>query len=283
MTARIPPEIDRGDTRIAVAGDWHGNQRWAVKMVDLVGAAGIRTLLHVGDFGLFRAPYSKTYLNTLEKAAGAADVMIWITDGNHEDHDWRLELEAVNGGRPAKIRPHIWLLPRGHRWSHAGRSFLSFGGAPSIDFMWRGKGSWWASEVVTEQDIDRAIAGGPADIMIAHDAPAPATRAVDSIRASNPMGFPWKALSYAATGTAAMTRAYDGVKPKLFFHGHYHVHDFASVEGRRILSLNKDDGPGNIMTLDLLSLEVAWLEGSDVPRVRKAISWEKEYTSPTAS
>lgn len=281
MTARTPPPIDQGDTTIAVAGDWHGNEAWAVNTIRQIAAAGIRTVLHVGDFGLFRTPYSKRYLNTLEALCAELDVRIVITDGNHEDHDWRLELEAVNFGNPALIRPHIWLLPRGYRWTHAGRTFLSFGGAPSIDFMFRPAHSWWASEVVTELDVERAIAGGHVDVMIAHDAPEPATPKVDQIRASNPMGWPWKALAYAATGTHAMTRVYNGVLPKLFLHGHYHVNSSAVIDGRTIISLNQDGKWGNVVFLDLNDMTCRWMDGDAAAQARRLTSWESLYTSPT--
>jgi hypothetical protein len=281
MTSRTPPPIDQGDTIIAVIGDWHGNTRWAVKTIEQIGAAGIRTAMHVGDFGLFRFPYSKPYLNAVEKAAAAADLTIWITDGNHEDHTWRLELETVNNGNPAKIRPHVWLLPRGHRWTHAGRSFLSFGGATSIDFLHRPKHSWWATEIVTEQDIERAAAGGYVDVMIAHDAPAPATLRVDHIRASNPMGWPLKSLMYAATGTHAMTRAYDAVQPRLFLHGHYHVHGAAVIDGRTIISIDQDGHTGNVVFLDLKTLEATWMDHEAAPNPSRLTSWEAAYMSPT--
>lgn len=252
--------IDRGDTTIAVAGDWHGNTRWAVAALDGLGAVGpkIRTLLHVGDFGLFRDVRSGEFLDAVEVAAARNDIVIWVTDGNHEDHHWRLALQSTSNGQPSAIRPHIMLLPRGYRWSHAGRTFLSLGGAPSVDAQWRTAGKdWWPEEFISMPDAMRSVEGGAVDVMVAHDAPNPATPKVDRIRASNPHGFPDEAIRYAAAGAGVITAVFEEVRPKVFFHGHYHVTDYlVTSTGQEIVSLNCDGFEGNLATLDLSTLEV---------------------------
>lgn len=48
---------------------------------------------------------------------------------------------------PVSLSDHVTVLPRGHRWEIAGRSFVSLGGAPSVDYLqpFRHQGeSWWA-------------------------------------------------------------------------------------------------------------------------------------------
>lgn len=277
MPMHAPP-IDQGDTRIAFAGDWHASTNWVKFAIPVIAAAGVTTILHVGDFGFFRSSLAASYyLDTVEALCVEFGVTIWVTDGNHEDHAWRLELEQEYRGRPAPLRPHVWLLPRNHRWTHAGRTFLSFGGAPSVDYANRFPGKdWWAEEVVTEQQVDEAIAGGRVDVMVAHDAPNPATTQVDLIRASNRGGWPVKALAYAAEGEWKITRAYEAVQPRLFVHGHYHEDDAQTFDdGRQIVSLDRDFYAGNVIITDLTDLSYEWL---NIPGaqgyVRKLRNWE---------
>ena len=283
MTTPAFPGHDRGDLVIAIAGDWHGNGRWAVTKLKQLGDAGVTTVLHVGDFGLFRTAWSKNYLDDIEHLAAKSGIVILISDGNHEDHHWRIELETANPGQPAAVRPHIWLLPRGYRWTQHGRSFVALGGAPSIDFYRRTAGrDWWLEETIAEADIERTIAGGPADIMIGHDAPAPATAKVDRIRNTNPLGWPAEALAYAARGTHAITRAYDAVRPRLYFHGHYHVRDQATLpDGRSIHSLHQDGSHGNVVLLDLVDLTVTDLPWAGSPtRAPRALTWREMFETP---
>ncbi|WP_162240761.1 metallophosphoesterase family protein [Leifsonia sp. Leaf264] len=275
------PSIDRGDRVIAVAGDWHASTAWVKQVIPKIAAAGVRTILHVGDFGFFRGSTpADHYLDTVSALCAKHDIEIWVTDGNHEDHAWRLELEAAYRGRPAPLRPHVWLLPRNFRWTHAGKSFLSFGGAPSVDYANRFPGrDWWSEEVVTERQVDEAIAAGHADIMVAHDSPNPSTSTIDLIRAGNRGNWPLKALAYAAEGEWRVTRAYDAVQPDLFVHGHYHEDDARSFDdGRTIVSLNRDRFAGNVIIVNLDTLDYEWL---DVPGaqgyVRKLKNWDAAF------
>lgn len=128
------PGLPTTEKQVAVAGDWHGNTLWALKQLETMARHGITTCLHVGDFGLYRTPFWRRYLDTVDAAAAAHGITIAVTDGNHEDHAWRLELARKHGDSPAPVRDNIWLLPRGDRWTAVGRSFLSLGGAPSINF-----------------------------------------------------------------------------------------------------------------------------------------------------
>lgn len=43
----------RTPTRIALAGDWHGNTRWALHALEAAARQGCDTVVHLGDFGLW--------------------------------------------------------------------------------------------------------------------------------------------------------------------------------------------------------------------------------------
>ncbi|GAA1506063.1 hypothetical protein [Nocardioides humi] len=116
--------------------------------------------------------------------------------------------------------------------------------------------------MITPEDVKAVVAGGYADVMLAHDAPL-APYEVDRvayIRTNNEWGWPDRALAYARVGAERMHDAFLGVAPRLFAHGHYHVSGETTVElpGRdydtRIWSLNCDGVGGNVRFLDLTTL-----------------------------
>lgn len=57
-----------------------------------------------------------------------------------------------------------------------------------------------------------------------------------------------------------MNQAYNGVKPKVFAHGHYHVKGEKQTEDTKFLSLSCDgDADGNLLVLDTETLEHEWI------------------------
>lgn len=258
---------------VAFAGDWHGNLPWAISRIQELGSWGVQTILHVGDFGIWPGPSGKRYLMGVEAACAANEVEILVTPGNHEDWsrlDQKQSEDRGNGiGGVQWLTDHIAALPRGHRWSMrspAGhqRTFVSLGGAPSIDYEYRAPGkNWWPGEAISVEDVSRTVAGGHADIMVTHDAPGPpyAVMAVESILSSNPMGWSDRGLAYATRGRELVTEAYLGVCPEVLFHGHYHASGHATVDlptGDRglVVSLDCEHTAGNIALFDLDLMEV---------------------------
>lgn len=255
--------------QIVVAGDWHGDSLWAVESVDRAAKAGADTILHLGDFGIWPGEYGKKYLRAVEKACAWHNIKMVITPGNHEDWD-RLDAKKAKDkgdgwGAVKHLDEHIIVLPRAHRveleYSGGSRSLVSLGGAPSIDFPHRREGmSWWKSEMITLKDVDATIAGGHADIMVAHDSPdlpyaAPAVG--DIIHSKDSRRF-WSeaGLNYAEEGRKLMHMAYEGVMPKVFFHGHFHVFSSRQMDHGWVHSLPDQRNIGNIVRFDLASLEV---------------------------
>lgn len=261
---------------VAVAGDWHGNELFASARIGDVARHGVSTLLHVGDFGVWPGRSGKRYLLRVEAACAEHGVRVLVTPGNHEDwgrltQRWQTQ-GAVNDQAelvPLELTEHIAILPRGHRWTMQGRSFVSLGGAPSVDKHLRSRGiDWWAEEQISDEDVERVAAGAHAEVMVAHDSPdAPyAVPKVAQIIATNPIGWPEDSIAYAAAGRGRMTRAFEAVAPRLFVHGHYHVADQTTVavpgaeHDTRVWALASDqEGVGNLRYLDLATLtEPEW-------------------------
>ncbi|WP_104090890.1 metallophosphoesterase [Cryobacterium sp. N19] len=261
-------QIPDDERLVGLAGDWHGATRWGIAVVKALNAAGVRTLFHLGDFGFWPGHTEFSYVQRLEVACAENNVTIYVTPGNHEDWDILKDLFEQGPG-PRQITTHIFALPPGWRWTVRKRSFVSLGGAPSIDFEYRTAGEdWWPAEAVSDTDVDRVIAGGHADVMLAHDAPNNATLAVQKIVSVNPIGISPAARAYAAQGRAQMTRAFAAVQPKLYAHGHYHVYDEVSRAANRttgtwqhhILSLEHELRPGNSAILDVDRLRTTLLK-----------------------
>jgi hypothetical protein len=257
-------DLHDNSTMIGFAGDWHGNSAGVAEKMRQLSQAGVTRLMHVGDFALWPDRSGRRFLDHVNGYAEESGILIMVTPGNHEDWRYITAAFAAAEGAPAMIRSHIVALPRGHRWTHRGRSFVSFGGAASIDFEFRRIGrSWWMEELPTVEEVEALAAGGHAEIMISHDSPAPGAPLVNRIRAT-PNGWSGDALAYADVGARRITAAWEAVAPDLLVHGHLHVRDAVTLpSGQRIVSLSAEDDPGNVLLLNLETMATSWLEGLD--------------------
>jgi hypothetical protein len=162
--------------------------------------------------------------------------------------------------------PHILVATRGARWEWNDVSFVSLGGANSIDFTWRTENiNWWKGERIGLGDIYRTVEGGHADIMIAHDCPA----GVNIFGSHRDAGNGWTPteIAYAQESRVALRQAVDGVKPDILFHGHYHryldltTELYDGVEGYslRSIGLDMDDSQKNLMLFELASKDYVFI------------------------
>ena len=92
--------------------------------------------------------------------------------------------------------------------------FLALGGAYSIDEDYRTPGkSWWATELINSEDQERAIAGGPVDVMVTHDSP----EGVDI-----PTLRRWAPIPKSQANRERLLEVVKAVRPLYLTHGHYH-------------------------------------------------------------
>jgi len=254
--------------QVVFAGDWHGNVRWATSRIESIGAAGVTTILHVGDFGIWPGSFGKRYLEAVENACVRQGVEVLVTPGNHEDWArlttlWQHSKHrdpATGADLPVRLTEHVQVLPRGYRFTIGKTTFLSFGGAASVDKHRRTEGvDWWPEEMPSEADVERAVTDGPVDILITHDSPelewcVPAVR---ETLAHNPYGWPRDSLSWAAVSRARVNRVFEAVQPRVLVHGHHHVWGERVVQlpnipyETRVISLSCDGVAGNLWELDL--------------------------------
>lgn len=247
---------------IAVAGDWHIDTSWAVQQLRLISDAGAAEIQHVGDFGFDTTARGLQYLTTLNNLCGELNLTINVTPGNHENFPFiynEFAAETEEGFLYNKEWGNIRVIPRGARWERNNRSFVSLGGANSINrYSLTPNVDWWAEEQITLGDLYRTVEGGYADIMLTHDCPASTPFANDG------NSWPAEALVYAKESQFLVEQAVSAVKPEILFHGHHHtyhdlnvrIHDGESFYNQRVVGLDMNGRSNNVALLDTDTLTI---------------------------
>ena len=210
--------------RMLLVGDTHGNDRFFAQMCRLAVAENCDRLVQLGDFGYWEHyTEGKGYLKWCEKQLRENNLECYWLDGNHENHPLLWSAYGPDGRqyKPTKdgfweIRQGLYYMPRGHRWVWDDVSFLALGGAYSIDKDCRAPGkSWWPTEMISEADIEAAIAGGKVDVMFTHDAPDGGI--IPSIKDQPNTMYPESLYN-----RESLLEVVKAVKPYFLAHGHYH-------------------------------------------------------------
>ena len=260
-------------TRIGIAGDWHGSKEWALARVEDFHDAQILTILHLGDFGIWHDEEGQDYLFSLNALLESFGMKIRVTLGNHENYVMVSALVTITEGDDAGWQfspelPNILYATRGLRWEWEGVSFVSLGGANSIDRFGRVEGmNWWAEEQIGYGDIMRTTMGGHAEIMVTHDCP----EGVPLFGSHRTSDDEWsiEAMAYGSHSRDDLRVAVDVVKPELLFHGHYHHYldlntELVDAEGEsymlHTIGLDKDGEANNIGILELPSKKFTILD-----------------------
>ncbi len=209
--------------KIAIAGDWHGATLYAQRAIQDAKQAGVDLFIHTGDFGFWPGPGGDYYLAQLTETLDELD--LWFVDGNHEWHDEleRRPIIPATGRRP--ITDRISHLPRGHRETFDGHTWLFLGGAASVDRAWREPGrDWWHQEYITDDDTDRCISGGPADVMVCHDSPysTPTLRKAYVGQYAGASTWPVGDLRRSDDNQRRVEHVLTETGARHLFHGHHH-------------------------------------------------------------
>ena len=163
-----------------ITGDTHNEQARIMELYTRLGASnwGVHDYHIVcGDWG-FLWKNNADEQQFLDDMARASFTFLFV-DGNHENFD-ALEAypeEIWHGGRIHRIRPNVIHLMRGQVFEIEGRTFITFGGAYSIDVAQRVPGrSWWARESPSDAEYAEARAnlaahGNKVDYILTHTCP----------------------------------------------------------------------------------------------------------------
>lgn len=247
---------------IGIAGDWHGNIKWAQRAIPALKRAGAEVIWHLGDLGLGFGRYSdaNAYANSLNYWLDKVGLDMNVVLGNHEGYEWIAKQPA---GEPDRFndegirrRGRLNILPRGYIFELPSTSTpegviygLAVSGASSIDFRYRKVGfDWWLEENITPAQASRIIGrlaelrriGVVPTIMMAHDAPF----GIDELDIlSRQGGWSVEELTYANQSRAQLDRIFREVMPAQFWHGHWHHYINKHVR------FNHAEGTGSFETL----------------------------------
>lgn len=229
--------------KILIAGDVHGNIKNVKHLFDIAEQQECDGIVQVGDFGFWtHKKEGVVFLQYVAALISERNIFLWWLDGNHENHQNLQELYDLDehGFRPMFPRD-LWKedfpvhhpfvhLPRGTIWEWDGVRFCAFGGAYSVDKLWRiqkeGRMAvmhtlWWPEETITEAELINFENSNPepVDVLLTHDCPA----GVDIPTLSNPRN-PFHGMKFPESDAnrERLSHAANLVQPKLLIHGHYH-------------------------------------------------------------
>ncbi len=240
--------------KIAFAGDWHANTRWAVHTINYAADQHADVIVHLGDYGY---DYPPDYTRRVEEACREHRIPLLFVDGNHENFP-RLHAYPIRDNGLRQISDHVWHLPRGYRWTWSNRMWVALGGAYSVDKPWRKAGiSWWPEETITDGQAEQVIAGGEVDILVSHDCPAGVPIPGIDDRAGPPP-FPADQIARSNEHRELLRTVVDAIQPTAIWHGHYHRQYATTVDlGYGPVTANGLDCDG---TTEAKNIAVVWAD-----------------------
>lgn len=241
---------------ILLLGDSHGSPFAIEQAYKTALEVGCKKIVSLGDYGYWEHRYGgPEFLDLTSDGFRQTGIPFYWLDGNHEAHSWlRMTSEQIAQIKanykkqfgvdpdtisrvdqlvPASsyrenlnpegfwtIRPGLFYAPRGHAFVWDNVSFMTMGGAYSID---RGSrklnDSWWLEEEITDEEIDAGIAKGQIDVLLSHDVPDGA----DITWQMHRIGKRFALIKDAEAGRQKLRRLVDSIRPSHIFHGHYHI------------------------------------------------------------
>lgn len=239
------------DREILFAGDWHGNLRQAVSVMNLAQMHQVSTIIQLGDFGIWHN--DEEFLDEVHENLLDRGQRLFFIDGNHENVDRLYSYPlSEDGFRP--IRGRVTHLPRNFQFKWGDLTVTALGGAFSVDQKWRKPGiSWWPEELITEDEILVAQELPQTDILLTHDSPAGAPNPVTdnpTRQAAGVMSYGLEAIEQSNSHRAHLARVIPNLRPKVILHGHYHAYGrgvyqpFLPEDGHEIQVYSLDEGSG---------------------------------------
>lgn len=199
---------------IYITGDTHGiSEAFLDRFENLPEPED--TVIIAGDFGFIWGERQKDELEIMKNQP----FTIAFVDGNHENFNelYALPVENWNGGKVHRVAKNIVHLMRGELFNISGKTFFTFGGAYSIDKMFRTENvSWWKQELPDEAEYSHARqtlenCGFNVDYIITHTCPDSIVERV----CARPNHHDLELRNF-------LQWIADNTQFKLWFFGHYH-------------------------------------------------------------
>lgn len=223
--------------KVAVAGDWHGNFPYTTAAIKHAAARGCNTIIHTGDIGFL----TMAALTRFEPLLAELSITLIFADGNHDNHELISMLDQ-NDNDMGVISEHIYHLPRGNIFTVNGETWMTFGGAYSVN---RSEGlagwDWWHGEVITLGQVMRAP-DQKVDVVVSHECPS-GVRYIDQRNYHTDERWPREAVEASTQQRELMAMLVDKVRPSRLYHGHHHVRYTEQVGDMTVTGLAKDGDP----------------------------------------
>lgn len=235
--------------RLFVIGDTHGNTRYLCNyLIPAAAEIDADVIVQLGDFGYWEHAQSGVdFLDNVSQVALRYGIPLYWLHGNHDKHSLTLERygDRVTPGGFIECRPNVEYIPQGHIWEWAGKRMRAFGGAYSVDKLYRleverkryvealnvegyrlkagrpakvveptAETLWFPEEEMTDQDMVNMLAAdsSPMDIIFSHDRPLGAKVAHLQLK-DDPECLP---------NQVRLQNALIAHQPDFWFHGHLH-------------------------------------------------------------
>lgn len=181
------------------------------------------TIIVCGDFGFLKKPSQrKSEIRGLENLTNDVNgATILFVEGNHENFERldNLKSEYMYGNEVGKVNDKIFHLKRARPYKICGKSIFTFGGATSVDRMYRKeKNNWWCKEVPSEVEIElglSVVCHEKFDYIITHTCPSSVRRKLKTKKTYNLYCYTEKTLD-------KIKYCLNGDFDKWYF-GHFHT------------------------------------------------------------
>jgi predicted phosphodiesterase len=236
---------------VRFAGDWHGDRDHATQIIKGAAALDIETVIQLGDWGYWaHTREGSTYPKYVNKYAALKGVRVIWLDGNHENHPHLWETYPVGDDGFAHMGSNLLYSPRGNTFTISNTRFLTVGGAYSVDRSWRVPGkSWWATEMINDDEMRKAMSVGKVDVLLSHDAPEGVD--IPCMRADDKMFF-----QETVENRDRLRQIAEAVQPNIVFHGHYHERYSSSFRLNSGREVRVEGIASNIERIDLSFIDV---------------------------
>lgn len=213
----VPVPVTPNPARVGLLGDVHGSIEFFRAAIDRFAAAGLSTIVQLGDFGIWpHIPSGSEVLDAGDAALAAADMTVVVVPGNHENNTF-VNLLPVDDAGFVTIRPRIRAARSGTRWEWSGRRFAAVTGAYSVDWPNRTAGfDWFPGAEEVPADASELVGDDPVDVLVCHDTAhgAPTAKTLQL-----PPQIEWASDENQRRVRAVVDRS----RPSLLVHGHWHA------------------------------------------------------------
>ena len=225
--------------RFLLLGDTHGDISNVVNAISYAQRNAVKTIYQLGDFGCYpEIPNFLEFMQIVSRESSDSGIVFKFLPGNHED--WNF-LSQFN--KPTEILPNLVFLPTGTRFNIGEYKILIVGGGYSRDKSHRTEGyNYFKEEILSLEDYVKCVEGGEVDVIFSHDRP---------ISVSEKIG-PALYDSDAIENGNVLESICNLVKPKFFYHGHYHLHYYTEIRDCQYYGLAGNKGhQTQMMILDV--------------------------------